>query len=80
MNWVLSISLIITPISTLAQQSFLFAFGDSYTTDGFNITAGINSTATNFVGINICYCYFYVYSIGGPDERRRQMGQTGLTF
>ena len=25
------------------ETKFVFAFGDSYTTDGFNISAGVNS-------------------------------------
>lgn len=29
---------------------FLFTFGDSYTTDGFNITAGVDSPVPGFVG------------------------------
>lgn len=28
---------------------FLFTFGDSYTTDGFNISAGVNSPVPGFV-------------------------------
>ena len=28
---------------------FLFTFGDSYTTDGFNITAGVDSPVPGFV-------------------------------
>lgn len=34
---------------TWGQTKFLFAFGDSYTTDGFNISAGVNSSVPGFV-------------------------------
>ncbi len=31
---------------------FLFTFGDSYTTDGFNISAGVDSPVPGFVRIS----------------------------
>lgn len=35
---------------TWGSTKFLFAFGDSYTTDGFNISAGVDSLVPDFVG------------------------------
>jgi len=35
-----------------AETEFLFTFGDSYTTDGFNITAGVNSPVPGFTSSN----------------------------
>ena len=35
---------------TWGTTKFLFTFGDSYTTDGFNITAGVDSPVPGFVG------------------------------
>ena len=35
---------------TWGTTEFLFTFGDSYTTDGFNISAGVNSPVPGFVG------------------------------
>ncbi|KAL0576561.1 hypothetical protein V5O48_005425 [Marasmius crinis-equi] len=35
---------------TWGETKFLFTFGDSYTTDGFNISAGVDSPVPNFVG------------------------------
>lgn len=32
-----------------STTKFLFAFGDSYTTDGFNISAGVDSPVPGFV-------------------------------
>jgi phospholipase/lecithinase/hemolysin len=37
---------------TWATTDFLFVFGDSYTTDGFNISAGINSPVPGFTSSN----------------------------
>ena len=34
---------------TWGATKFLFTFGDSYTTDGFNISAGVNSPVPGFV-------------------------------
>lgn len=34
---------------TWGETEFLFTFGDSYTTDGFNISAGVNSPVPGFV-------------------------------
>lgn len=34
---------------TWGSTKFLFTFGDSYTTDGFNISAGVNSPVPGFV-------------------------------
>lgn len=34
---------------TWGTTEFLFTFGDSYTTDGFNISAGIDSPVPGFV-------------------------------
>ncbi|KAH9484465.1 Acetylesterase [Psilocybe cubensis] len=34
------------------DTKFLFTFGDSYTTDGFNISAGVNSPVPGFVSSN----------------------------
>lgn len=34
------------------DTKFLFAFGDSYTTDGFNISAGVDSPVPNFTSAN----------------------------
>ncbi|KXN91441.1 hypothetical protein AN958_00703 [Leucoagaricus sp. SymC.cos] len=34
------------------DTKFLFTFGDSYTTDGFNISAGVNSPVPNFTSAN----------------------------
>ena len=34
---------------TWGTTEFLFTFGDSYTTDGFNISAGVNSPVPGFV-------------------------------
>lgn len=31
------------------STNYLFTFGDSYTTDGYNITAGVNSPVPGFV-------------------------------
>ena len=39
---------------TWADTKFLFTFGDSYTTDGFNISAGVNSPVPGFVGVGCC--------------------------
>lgn len=36
---------------TWGTTKFLFTFGDSYTTDGFNISAGVNSPVPGFVSI-----------------------------
>ena len=36
---------------TWEETKFLFAFGDSYTTDGFNISAGIDSPVPGFVSL-----------------------------
>lgn len=36
---------------TWGTTEYLFTFGDSYTTDGFNISAGINSPVPGFVSI-----------------------------
>ena len=33
------------------STEFLFVFGDSYTTDGFNISAGVNSTDPGYVSV-----------------------------
>ena len=38
---------------TWGTTKFLFTFGDSYTTDGFNISAGVNSPVPGFVRIHI---------------------------
>ena len=35
---------------TWGTTQFLFTFGDSYTTDGFNISAGVDSPVPGFVG------------------------------
>ena len=35
---------------TWPDTKFLFTFGDSYTTDGFNISAGVNSPDPGWVG------------------------------
>ncbi|KAJ3002716.1 hypothetical protein NUW54_g5696 [Trametes sanguinea] len=35
---------------TWGTTKFLFTFGDSYTTDGFNISAGVDSPVPGFVG------------------------------
>ena len=35
---------------TWGTTQFLFTFGDSYTTDGFNISAGVDSPVPNDVG------------------------------
>lgn len=42
-----------TASAKLAWNStqFLFTFGDSYTTDGFNISAGVDSPNPGFVSI-----------------------------
>ncbi|RPD66542.1 hypothetical protein L226DRAFT_530635 [Lentinus tigrinus ALCF2SS1-7] len=37
---------------TWADTKFLFTFGDSYTTDGFNISAGVNSPVPGFTSSN----------------------------
>ncbi|KAF9261233.1 hypothetical protein L218DRAFT_507446 [Marasmius fiardii PR-910] len=37
---------------TWGTTKFLFTFGDSYTTDGFNISAGVNSPVPNFTSSN----------------------------
>jgi len=37
---------------TWGNTKFLFAFGDSYTTDGFNISAGVNSPVPGFTSSN----------------------------
>ncbi|GLB34565.1 putative carbohydrate esterase family 16 protein [Lyophyllum shimeji] len=37
---------------TWGQTKFLFTFGDSYTTDGFNISAGIDSPVPGFTSSN----------------------------
>ncbi|KAI0693339.1 GDSL lipase/esterase [Cytidiella melzeri] len=37
---------------TWGTTKFLFTFGDSYTTDGFNITAGVNSPVPGFTSSN----------------------------
>ena len=34
---------------TWGTTEFLFTFGDSYTTDGFNVSAGVNSPVPGFV-------------------------------
>lgn len=34
---------------TWGKTEFLFTFGDSYTTDGFNISAGVDSPVPGFV-------------------------------
>lgn len=31
---------------------YMFVFGDSYTTDGYNISAGINSPNPGYVSVN----------------------------
>lgn len=33
------------------STQYLFTFGDSYTTDGFNISAGVNSTDPGYVSV-----------------------------
>nr|VWP00222.1 N/A [Ganoderma boninense] len=38
---------------TWGTTQFLFTFGDSYTTDGFNISAGVDSPVPGFVGARI---------------------------
>ena len=35
---------------TWADTKFMFVFGDSYTTTGFNVSAGVNSPDPGFVG------------------------------
>jgi hypothetical protein len=35
------------------STKFLFTFGDSYTTDGFNITAGVDSPVPGFVRVSL---------------------------
>jgi len=37
---------------TFGTTKFLFTFGDSYTTDGFNISAGVNSPVPGFTSSN----------------------------
>lgn len=36
---------------TWGTTKFLFTFGDSYTTDGYNISAGVNSPVPGFVSL-----------------------------
>ncbi len=38
---------------TWADTEFFFAFGDSYTTDGFNISAGVDSPDPGFVSTSL---------------------------
>lgn len=43
---------------TWGTTKFLFTFGDSYTTDGFNISAGVNSPVPGFVRfLSLYYAY-----------------------
>ena len=46
---VLSLPLLASSKLTWGSTKFLFTLGDSYTTDGFNISAGVDSPVPGFV-------------------------------
>ncbi|KAH9931699.1 GDSL lipase/esterase [Epithele typhae] len=56
MFWKASIVLVAASAATAkltwGETKFLFTFGDSYTTDGFNISAGVNSPTPGFTSSN----------------------------
>ena len=48
------VAILIRPVLVSGKWNttkFLFTFGDSYTTDGFNISAGVNSAVPGFVSL-----------------------------
>ncbi|KAI8989828.1 hypothetical protein BD414DRAFT_414117 [Trametes punicea] len=49
---VLCAATVVSAKLTWGTTKFLFAFGDSYTTDGFNISAGVNSPVPGFTSSN----------------------------
>ena len=57
---------------TWATTDFLFTFGDSYTTDGFNISAGVNSPNPGFVRV-----FSSVNESAYMTHRHLQMGPIG---
>jgi hypothetical protein len=55
-------SLAVVPVDagtklTWAKTKFLFTLGDSYTADGFNISAGVNSPVPGYVRSHHIYMY-----------------------
>lgn len=40
---------------TWGETKFMFVFGDSYTTTGFNISAGVNTPDPGFVGAGFAH-------------------------
>ncbi|KAI0345104.1 hypothetical protein BDW22DRAFT_1325510 [Trametopsis cervina] len=55
MRCLISVALTVTAVSsklTWGTTKYLFTFGDSYTTDGFNISAGVNSPTPGFTSSN----------------------------
>lgn len=59
---------------TWGTTEFLITFGDSYTTDGFNISAGVNSPVPGFVSAIVLPIPPQIY---GHDYRRPPMVPTG---
>ncbi|KAJ6526237.1 GDSL lipase/esterase [Mycena vulgaris] len=51
-SWLLCLLISAQAKLAWSNTKFLFVFGDSYTTTGFNISAGINSTDPGFVSSN----------------------------
>ena len=54
----LATSLLSIPVASAIPWNateYLFVFGDSYTTDGYNISAGINSPDPGYVCVNYPY-------------------------
>jgi hypothetical protein len=54
----LATSLLSVPVASASPWNateYLFVFGDSYTSDGYNISAGINSPDLGYVSVNCPY-------------------------
>ena len=65
---------------TWGTTKFLFTFGDSYTTDGFNISAGVNSPEPGFVRVwDPANDRIAGPTYLGRARRPRQMGQIGFS-
>ena len=66
------VSFLLSSASTAAaklawgETKFLFTFGDSYTDDGFNISAGVNSPTPGWVGI----CWTVISEVLTPSNGR----------
>ncbi len=62
---------------TFGTTKFLFTFGDSYTTDGFNISAGVNSPVPGFV---CCYCAIHFITRLTENYQTSSNGQNWVQF